>query len=278
MDFYLGTAWPIYFERTDVPLCVSAVVLGARKELPRACGRWILDSGAFTQISRLGEFQMAPKRYARLAQRCMEEIGNLDGAAIQDWMCEPFILKKTGLTIAEHQKRTVESYQELRYHAPDVDWIPVLQGYFPDEYLAHLDMYDEYGDDLRDCNRVGVGSICRRQATSSVERLLTTLHSMGLRLHGFGLKELALRRIGAHLESADSMAWSFRARREQFKMPDCTHPVCTNCLPNALRWREKILAGLNLQPIGEVQTELFAAGCALRAVEAQVTEQDDDRD
>jgi hypothetical protein len=255
--FYLGTAWPNYFEQTDVPLCVSALTLKARKRMPKARGPWILDSGAFTQISGMGRFEMEAKEYARLAQRCMDEIGHLDGAAIQDWMCEPFVLAKTGKTIAEHQKLTCESFSELRYHAPDVSWVPVLQGYFYEDYLAHLELYAEYDDDLSLWPVVGVGSICRRQSTGMVEGLLIELSRRGLRLHGFGLKELALRRIGYYLHSSDSMAWSFRARRENFKLPTCTHTRCTNCLPNALRWREKVVAGINQKPMAAVQTRLL---------------------
>lgn len=244
MRFYLGTAWN-WFERTDAPLCVSVMTLRQRKSLPRARGSWLLDSGAFSQIHRQGRFVLSSKEYARLAQRFDEEIGNMDGAAIQDWMCEPFILAKTGLSVLEHQKRTVESWHELRYHASDIDWVPVLQGYHREDYLAHLEMYGDYGDDLRESALVGIGSICRRQATEMVERLLMELSDYGLRLHGFGLKELALRRVSPYLESADSMAWSFRARKEQIKLPECGHRVCTNCLPMALQWREKVLSGLS---------------------------------
>lgn len=243
MIFYLGTAWN-WFERTGVPLCVSALTLMNRRSLPQARGLWLLDSGAFSQINLHGKFILSPKQYARLAQQCAEQTGNLIGAVIQDWMCEPFILIKTDKTIWEHQRLAVESYCELRYYAPDINWIPVLQGYYTEDYLAHLALYNEYGDDLREVSLVGVGSICRRQSTSEAERILVTLGELGLRLHGFGLKELALRRIGAYLESADSMAWSFRARKERIKLPGCTHRVCTNCLPYALQWRERILTGI----------------------------------
>jgi hypothetical protein len=252
MMFYLGTAWPVYLERTDVPLCVSILTLKDRKTLPRARGRVLIDGGGFTQIGSLGYFELRPKQHARLNQKFMDEIGNIDGAAIQDYMCEAPMLKKTGLTVADHQRLTCESFSELRYLAPDVPWVPVLQGYYYEDYLRHLDMYSDFGDDLTEWPLVGVGSICRRQATKMVEGLLVKLNSMGLRLHGFGLKELALRNIGAHLHSADSMAWSKRARFENFKMPDCTHRRCTNCIPNALRWREKVVTG-----VSKVQIQAF---------------------
>ena len=64
----------------------------------------------------------------------------------------------------------------------------------------------------------------------------------GLRLHGFGVKTDGLDRYGWMLQSADSLAWSFVARREQRHLPGCIHPgVCSNCLTFALGWREQVL-------------------------------------
>jgi hypothetical protein len=50
-------------------------------------------------------------------------------------MCEPFILHKTGLTIEDHQKITVD--------LTNVYVMPVLQGYSPRSYAAHVDCYGE---------------------------------------------------------------------------------------------------------------------------------------
>lgn len=239
MKFYVGLHHPNWLEQTDAPACVSVLTLMKRKKLPNAKGEVLLDSGAFTQISQHGEFILPAKEYANLAARCVEEM-NVTRAAIQDWMCEPFVLAKTGLTVAEHQKRTIESLCELRYHAPDVDWMPVLQGYYLDDYLAHFELYEEYEFDLHTEPVVGVGSICRRQGTRAAKDILSTLAAKGLRLHGFGLKETALKSVSSILHSADSMAWSFRARKEQFKLPGCVHKTCANCLKWALKWTERI--------------------------------------
>ena len=38
-----------------------------------------------------------------------DEVGGLQCAAPQDWMCEPQIVAKTGLSVREHQQRTVEN-------------------------------------------------------------------------------------------------------------------------------------------------------------------------
>jgi hypothetical protein len=97
--------------------------------------------------------------------------------------------------------------------APDLPWVPVLQGWTYGDYLSHVEQFDRAGVDLRALPVVGVGSVCRRQDTGMVERLLHDLHGMGIRCHGFGFKLGGLRRSVKWLESADSMAWSFAARR-----------------------------------------------------------------
>lgn len=43
-------------------------------------------------------------------------------------MCEPIMLHKTGLSIAEHQARTLSYYEELLQLAPKLPWVLVLQG------------------------------------------------------------------------------------------------------------------------------------------------------
>jgi hypothetical protein len=57
-------------------------------------------------------------------------------------MCEPFILHKTGLTIEDHQKITVARYARL-LDLTNVYVMPVLQGYSPESYAAHVDQYGE---------------------------------------------------------------------------------------------------------------------------------------
>jgi hypothetical protein len=138
-------------------------------------------------------------------------------AVSQDFMCEPFILERTGLTVADHQRLTIERYDAIRELAGSATYVlPVLQGYRPSEYLDHL---RQYGDRLAAGQWVGVGSVCKRNADlREVERVLVTVHRArpDLLLHGFGVKVTALRSslVRGCLHSADSMAWSFAARRE----------------------------------------------------------------
>src|SRR5262245_6458969 len=96
-QFYLGTHQPPWLERTAKPLFVSHLRLALRRRLPRALGAWALDSGGFTERALYGAWQMTPKQYVSAVRCYVDEIGKLEWAAPQDWMCEPFMLSRTGL-------------------------------------------------------------------------------------------------------------------------------------------------------------------------------------
>lgn len=241
MRFFLGTHEPAWLERTRVPLFISRRRLARRVRLPVAIGTWALDSGGFTELSMFGRWQTEPARYADEVASYRDRIGGLAWAAVQDWMCEPFILAKTGKTIAEHQARTIASYLDLKALDPSAPWTPVLQGWKLDDYLSHAEQYAAAGIDLPSLPVVGVGSVCRRQATREAADILAALRQFGIRPHGFGLKAAGLARCAAALESADSLAWSFRARRSP-PLAGCQHKSCANCRRYALRWHGRILA------------------------------------
>ena len=254
MKFYLGThvtGWLFKPEFKDVPLFISHNTMRKRKSMTGAVTRWALDSGGFTKLSQNPEgwergceepYVEAVYRYA--------ETGTLDFASQQDWMCEPWLMN--GRTVEEHQERTVENYLRLVELAPDLPWLPVLQGWELDDYVTHVGMWMEYGVDLRTFERVGVGSVCRRQATDDIGAIMSLLSGGSISVHGFGVKKAGLRKYGQHLGSADSMAWSFGARRTD-PLPGCHHGKygtgnCANCPRFALQWREELLTSMQSEP------------------------------
>lgn len=245
MRFWLGTARPHWLRTVSIPLCVSRETLSELRTLPRAAGPWVLDSGAFTVVNRDGDWTLSPAAYAADVERYAAEVGRLEWAGPQDWMCEPVVLARTGLTLAEHQRRTIVNYLELRGRTARV--IPALQGWEPDDYLRHVEQYAAAGVDLDALPLVGVGTVCRRQDMTIASRIMRQLAALGLRLHGFGIKLTGLREFGDAMVSADSFAWSFDARMPHGalrgrRMRGCTHGgKCTHCLRWALRWRERAL-------------------------------------
>ena len=248
MRFFLGTHHPNHLwdpAATGVDLFVSHGQLRRYKSFKRAVTSWACDSRGFTELSQHGRWTITAKEYAAALARYRDEIGELAWASPQDWMCEPFITAKTGLKVADHQRRTVDNFFELRALGAPV--IPVLQGWSRGQYFDCLELYDRAGINLRAEPVVGVGSVCRRQNTMSAAWLMRDLADEGLRIHGFGFKKTGLRACHDALWSADSMAWSFHARREPPRQ-ECRgkHKNCANCLTFALEWREELLGSLTM--------------------------------
>lgn len=220
--FFVGLHQPADAHRF-ARACVSINRLRTRKK-PLGCGEVIIDSGAFTELNLYGRYRHTVEAYAADLYRLHTEgVAQIIGAVAQDYMCEAFMLEKTGLTIADHQRLTIERYDAL-VEALDrlfggvcpFPVIPVLQGYSPADYVRHL---HAYGDRLRPGMWVGVGSVCKRNGAP--DRIVEVAHPIkalrpDLRLHGFGVKSTALEHPGVRelFDTTDSMAWSAAARKQ----------------------------------------------------------------
>lgn len=212
MRFFVGLHQPSDAKHFDSSF-VSVGRLRNRKG-PFTVTDWIMDSQAFTTIATYGGYPHPVEEYAAQIKRWKTN-GNLLAAVSQDYMCEPVMLKKTGLTVADHQRLTIERYNALLRCYTGCYIMPVLQGYDPDEYVSHI---QQYGPCLGPGAWVGVGSICKRNSSPClILDVLIAIKTVrpDLKLHGFGLKTSALAHgtIRALLETADSMAWSFAARK-----------------------------------------------------------------
>lgn len=213
MNFYVGLHQPS--DARHFARCMISVNRLRRRVGDFAVGEWMLDSAAFTELFTHGRYRHSPAEYAAHIRR-WRSCGQLVSASAQDYMCEPFILECTGLTVADHQRLTIERYDALLAEDTGVYILPVVQGFAPREYVDHL---RQYGARLHPGAWVGVGSVCKRNSdVGAIEDVLMTIHAErpDLKWHGFGLKTTALQSpiVRDLLHSADSMAWSFAARRE----------------------------------------------------------------
>lgn len=214
MRFFVGLHQPADAARVDAAFVSVNRLRNRRSDFK--VGDWIMDSGAFSTILTHGGYPEPPEVYAAQIKR-WSRCGNLLAAVSQDYMCEAHMLAITGMTIAEHQRLTIERYDELRAcDTGGVYVMPVLQGYAPADYVSHL---EQYGDRLGHGAWVGVGSVCKRNGdVGAIEAVLLAIKQArpDLRLHGFGVKTTALgsRLVRELLHTADSMAWSFAARKQ----------------------------------------------------------------
>lgn len=248
--FYLGTHETSWVGRAGVPLFISHRRLARLKRtLPKAIAPFALDSGGFSELSLFGGWRTTPLEYVQAVVRYDREIGKLDWAASQDWMNEPDMLARTGLTVREHQRRTVANYIELvalwdQHSDASCPFMPTVQGYLPAQYRDCLMMYADAGVDLGASPIVGVGSVCRRQHTDEIRAVLEVILEIEpeIELHGFGVKHRGLAIYGDYLTSFDSTSWSINARKNP-RLPGCTHVSCSNCMLWALRWRRNVVGG-----------------------------------
>lgn len=260
--FYTGFK-PHMLRHTSVPQFISDPNLRDMQNLPRALGPYSVDSGGFSQLSAEGTWDTgpSPRQYVNHLHRYEEHVGPFDWAAPQDWMCEDAIIHGgtfggqrfvgTGLSVEEHLRRTVGNYLDLKSIDDKVRIIPVLQGRRPADYERCIELYDRAGVDLTRLPVVGIGSVCRIQATAEAAEIVE--HVAGIvgrgRLHGFGFKIQGLEMVGHLLGSADSFAWSAAGRREKsgcdFRLSrDKPHANEANCLRYALAWRTRVLAAI----------------------------------
>lgn len=256
VKFYPGLHQPSDAKHFDLA-CISINRLLRRiKEV--LCGDVLVDSGAFTELFLHGYYRNDVTIYAAHLYRLWNSGAvKITAAVAQDYMCEPFILAKTGLTVLEHQRLTIERYDALvaeleRLFDGPVPFhiMPVLQGFAPEDYAQHARMY---GDRLKSGMWVGVGSVCKRQGDPrAIIAVLQAIRSVrpDLRLHGFGVKRTSLLHPGVreYLYSADSMAWSFHARKNGRNANDWREAAAFTEAVNAA-------AGAAFQPW---QMEMFA--------------------
>jgi queuine/archaeosine tRNA-ribosyltransferase len=190
--------------------CFSIKVLMNRKKpMPSPRGGFMLDSGGFQFIRQLGRYPLTPEEY-------LEKVAFLqpDIFVIQDWMCEPSQVERTGLSVREHIRRTVENYlyiSELKENASDDIkgyCLPVLQGWESEDYFSCIDLYEDYG---LIAPYMAVGSVCRRGKTEEIREILENIHAAipKVLLHGLGVKKQVLMGCNGLLHSCDTAAGQY---------------------------------------------------------------------
>jgi hypothetical protein len=216
LRFYIGLHQPSDAQRFE-RCCIHLQRLVSRRK-PLGCAELLLDSRAFNELRQYGRYRSSAAQFA-------DQVHRIAYAALvdrlvpvtQDYMCEAVILRKTGRTVAAHQRLTIERYDAIRAALDaSLPLMPVLQGALPEHYIDHL---RQYAERLTFGMWVGVGSVCKRNGhPREIAAVLRAIRAErpDLRLHGFGCKLTALgsAEVRAALHSADSLAWSYAARKQ----------------------------------------------------------------
>lgn len=234
---------------------------------PQARGTYAIDSAAFTQMQKHGHWTWSAARYLDFLRDVQDRVGGdrMAWAAPMDACCEPSIVDhvaRLGLLAADlgraaprgvvdHLIWTVRNGLELRALArPGDPFIPfVVQGWTLDDYDVCLRLYEMAGVDLTAEPLVAIGSTCRRNRKLiddlSILAKVAWLGECGItRVHAFGLKGSAVTVCAHRISSADSMAWSYNARKTRIMVPghEGAHGHCGNCPEAALAWWRRMSA------------------------------------
>lgn len=172
-----------------------------------------LDSAGFVAMARYWGYRWTLGDYVDLAHRMKPTWW-----ASPDYCCE-FEIASDRRQVLERVHRTAFKLDWARQVAADRGVpppMPVLQGWYPDDYLRCADLIPELPP------LVGVGSVCRRSlhGPAGLLRMVDTLDRRlpaNVRLHLFGAKGTAIKELADinRVYSVDSQAWDFAARREK---------------------------------------------------------------
>jgi hypothetical protein len=90
-----------------------------------------LDSGGFTAARKWGQYPWSAADYARWARTLVAE-RPVDWGAIMDYACEPGVNRETWATNQQRIAATITQARRCLDAAPELPWLPVVQGYTVD--------------------------------------------------------------------------------------------------------------------------------------------------
>lgn len=143
-----------------------------------------------------------------------------DLVALPDFACEPElhesgVMKRIELTI-EHHAEAMAVYDEGSYTFTPV---PVLQGYYADEYAYCVDRFKDEGL-IHDY--MAVGTVCKRDSTDAIHTVMETIESelpdVDFHMFGMTLNAWKDRRMWGRFKSADTSAWNWGGQTQAHKV------------------------------------------------------------
>jgi len=192
---------------------------------PAACiASMCVDSGGFTAAKRWGHYPWDYEQYADFV-RAVSRDTPLDFCAVMDYACEPAVDRSVYRTNRERIKATIRNEAACKEAAPDLPWLPVLQGDSLEERVFDLAMRLRVG--MLPTAYAGIGSLCGRGVTPArhvVRFYKDRLPSV--RFHGFGMHVQALDddTVYSVIRSWDSYGWTWgRGQKDVDRPAECYH-------------------------------------------------------
>jgi hypothetical protein len=179
-------------------------------------GSLFLDSGAQQFYAKFSDrYPYTPAQYLDFAL-------NVVGADLIATLDLPLdILAPRGLPVAEGIRKTVEYGVEVAALAEKLGAldkvVPVLQGFDdPSQWLESLDLYRQHGITPRRFGLWGLGSICMMRSPRLVESIVSEVKRAlgGAKIHVFGISMNSLRRVFRAVDSYDTSAWVYWAKKD----------------------------------------------------------------
>lgn len=168
-----------------------------------------IDPGGFTAARRWGKY---PWSISQLVDWIRAESRDviLDWCAVMDYACEPNVNRSILPTNKERIEATMENEILCKQAAPDLPWLPVLQGDNLIERDYDLSRRRELG--LIPADYAGIGSVCGRGAAGAM-RVIKFYNDRlpNVKFHAFGMHIQALDddAVFSAVRSWDSYGWNW---------------------------------------------------------------------
>lgn len=180
-------------------------------------GGMCVDSGGFTAARRWGRYPWTSEQYADFVRASSRDVP-LAFCAILDYACEPNVNRSILETNQQRIDATIANEVDCRKTAPELPWLPVLQGDNLAERAYDLARRRELG--LLPENYAGIGSVCGRGAVAARRVIRFYADQLfGVCYHAFGMHIGALddKIVPGALKSWDSYSWTWARGARQMR-------------------------------------------------------------
>jgi len=192
-------------------------------EFPANRNKLMIDSGAFDLLIR-GEnddFPFTPKEYAEGIRKMNPKP---DFVVSMDYICSPEE-KNENLDLIHKTIKNAEILRKEFKKDKDIWFIPVVQGYYKEEYLYCIKEMVKRKI-VQNGDYIGIGSLAARRKVKEPREIIKSVYdflikrNIRVKIHCFGLNLNIIKdeRIFNILSSIDSLAWTYPYRFGRVKM------------------------------------------------------------